>query len=302
MRPATLLWFALLSACSLRPYTWDGGTDSTTIGSTITDPTTTTPTSTATSSSTTSTTLPATSEPSSSGCGFLDCRPEPDTPADNDCDGWLMPIQDCPEGQKCTFEGEFWDTHCVDVVPTPKGMYEPCQLLMDDWLGGYDDCGPGLFCWDVSVDTGIGTCIGLCQGPSDSPSCVDPNASCVICQDCAIGLCMPGCDPIVQDCHDGDLCIPQPMGDHFVCVLDASGDEGQAFDPCEYANACDPGLLCANPTLASECDPMAAGCCLPFCDLNKPTCPGQGQICLPWYEPGMGPPALEKVGLCRLPP
>ena len=302
MRPAPLLSFALLCACSLRPYTWDGGTDSTSIGSTTTDPTTTTPTSTATSSSTTSTTLPATSEPASSGCGFLDCQPEPDTPADNDCDGWLMPIQDCPEGQKCTFEGEVSNTQCVDVVPAPKGLYEPCQIFMGDTFSGHDDCGAGLFCWQVDPQTGVGMCVGFCHGPIDNPTCPDPNASCTVCQDCALGLCLPGCDPLAQDCPNQDVCIPNAIGDGFLCALDASGDAGKAFDPCEFANACDPGLTCADPTLATECDPMAAGCCLPFCDLTMPICPGDGLTCAAWFEPGKVSPGLENVGLCRLPP
>jgi hypothetical protein len=40
---------------------------------------------------------------------------------------------------------------------------------------------------------------------------------------------------------------------------------------------------------------------LPFCDLTRPsTCPGPGQVCLNWYEPGYEPPGLENLGLCGL--
>jgi hypothetical protein len=89
----------------------------------------------------------------------------------------------------------------------------------------------------------------------------------------------------------------------FICVIDASGEEGQVFDPCEYANACDPGLICADPLSAEECDPQAPGCCLPFCDLTAPpSCPGNGQKCLPWYEVGRAPPGYENLGTCGLPP
>jgi len=86
-------------------------------------------------------------------------------------------------------------------------------------------------------------------------------------------------------------------------VLDASGDAGVVFDPCEFANACDKGLLCLNPTAAEECDPNAGGCCLPFCDLGKPElmCPGVGQSCVSLYEAGMAPPEYAHIGICVIP-
>ena len=91
------------------------------------------------------------------------------------------------------------------------------------------------------------------------------------------------------------------MGDGFLCVLDTSGDMGKLNDPCESPSACDPGLACLPPNYATECDPMAAGCCLPFCDLNMPECTNQGSSCIAWYEPGMEPPGLKNVGICDLP-
>ena len=117
-----------------------------------------------------------------------------------------------------------------------------------------------------------------------------------------MGLCLPGCDPLLQGCGDGDLCIPDP-GDpaRFICVLDASGDEGQVFDECEFVNACDPGLYCVAPALGAECPPEAPGCCLPFCDTTMPSCPGAGQECLPWFEMDQAPPGFENVGLCGVP-
>lgn len=223
-------------------------------------------------------------------------------PLPEDCNGVDMPNDSCPEGHKCTIEGAVSDTHCVPVVEEPKGLYEPCSILMGDAMSGYDDCGPELLCWNVDPDTGIGECIGFCLGPADELSCADPGASCSICQECAVGLCLPGCDPLAQDCKGDDLCVPNPQDPgHFVCVLDASGAEGQVFDPCEYVNACDPGLHCAESKLAEECDPMVVGCCLPFCDTSMPVCPGAGQMCLSWYEEGMAPPGYEEVGLCALP-
>ncbi|MCY1010225.1 hypothetical protein OV079_32590 [Nannocystis pusilla] len=88
----------------------------------------------------------------------------------------------------------------------------------------------------------------------------------------------------------------------FLCIFDASGEEGQVFDPCEYVNTCDSGLYCVQPKLAGECDPQALGCCLPFCDTSLAnTCPGQGQECLSWWGEDPPKPGLEKLGLCGLP-
>lgn len=247
---------------------------------------------------TVTTASPATSEPSTEA-SFIDPS---DTEHGVGCDGWAMPVQDCPEGEKCTVDGGVSETHCVEVVPDPKDMYEPCQILMGDGFSGHDDCGPGLICWDVDPDTGVGQCIGFCHGPLEAPSCVDPAASCTLCQECALGFCLPGCDPLIQDCPNDDLCLPHSNDPgKFVCVLDASGDGGQAFDPCEFVNACDKGLVCSDPALAAECDQGVIGCCLPLCDTTAPMCPGAGQECLPWFEGGMAPAGLENVGLCGLP-
>ncbi|MFY0531321.1 hypothetical protein [Nannocystis pusilla] len=110
-----------------------------------------------------------------------------------------------------------------------------------------------------------------------------------------LNLCLPTCDPLAQDCPNGLLCIHDIYDERWVCALDASGDEGQAFDPCPHGHACDPGLHCAEPELAGECDPMASGCCLPLCDLDLPnTCPGQGQACVAWYPPVMPRPASSR--------
>jgi hypothetical protein len=130
-----------------------------------------------------------------------------------------------------------------------------------------------------------------------NPSC-DPGFSCAIVNDGVLILCLPGCDPLLQDCDGDDLCLP--LGESFGCVLVASGEEGQYGDPCEYANACDPGLVCLNPEYVPDC--QAGGCCSPFCDTSEANeCPGQGQDCIPWWEEGMAPPGYETVGVCGIP-
>jgi hypothetical protein len=158
-------------------------------------------------------------------------------------------------------------------------------------------------CWDVDGVTQMGTCVAMCTGSPDEPVCADPSTHCAISGGGALILCIPGCDPIDQPCPDGDVCIPNPDDpESFVCAPDASGPEGQTFDPCEYVNECDAGHLCLPPQLAGECDPMILGCCLAYCDITQPnTCTGQGLECIPWFPEGLAPPTLENVGFCGLP-
>ena len=205
--------------------------------------------------------------------------------------------QDCSEGEKCApyaeGGGSVWNaTKCVPVTGDNKPD-EPC-MTMGGGVSGLDDCEVGAFCWDVD-ETEHGTCIGLCSGSEAAPDCKDPDKECV--GGGVLSLCLLGCDPLLQDCPGEDLCILH--ADVFICVIDFSGDTGAALDPCDFANACDKGLLCLNPTAAEECDPNAGGCCLPFCDLTKPDmCPGVSTVCTSLYEEGMAPPKYENVGIC----
>ncbi len=209
--------------------------------------------------------------------------------------------QDCPEGQKCmpwaNDGGNAWNsTKCVPVT----GDQEPGEPCMTDGGGvsGKDDCVKGAMCWDVNSE-GVGICVAQCTGTVDAPVC-EVGFTCAVNGEGVLSICLPACDALLQDCPGGDLCLP--IDDTFVCVLDASGDEGQAFDPCEFANACDPGLVCAGSASASECDPMATGCCVPMCSISGMMgCPGVGQECTSLYEEGTEPPGFEDIGYCTLP-
>lgn len=221
-----------------------------------------------------------------------------------DCDPFA---QDCPEGQKCSpydsgFGSDAWDnTRCVPIAPNPKPPGEPCSAP-EGPTAGIDDCAEGSFCWKVDKNTLIGTCVAQCVGSYGTPSCDDPTLQCAITNHNALTVCLPPCDPVEPVCPPDDACLPLMIDDsQFVCVPDASGDEGQTFDPCEMVNGCDPGLLCANAALADECDANAAsGCCLPFCDLDTWQCPGAGQECLPWFQED-APAGLEDLGVCGSP-
>lgn len=212
--------------------------------------------------------------------------------------------QDCPEGEKCSAYneggGSSWNaTKCVPVNGDGQAG-EPCTVE-GSAVTGLDDCARGAMCCDVD-DMNHGTCVGLCTGTPESPKCMDEEKFyCALCDDCVLNLCLPTCEPLAEDCPNGHLCIP--VADTFSCALDVSGAEGQAFDPCEFANACDPGLSCLTSSSATECDPNETGCCLPFCDVTDPNaaCPGVGQACVSFYDGGVAPPKFAKVGVCVLP-
>ncbi|MDC0716708.1 hypothetical protein [Nannocystis bainbridge] len=218
----------------------------------------------------------------------------------NECSVWH---QDCPWGQKCTpagNDGPSWNEwRCVDLDPNPQPVGDSCHVVGGP-TSGEDDCEIGAVCWDADPVTGEGTCVALCGGTPQSPSCAAGH-HCAVLNEGILNICLANCDPLLQNCEGTDACLP--LEDEFVCVLDASGAEGQAFDPCEFLNACDPGLFCADPALASECSQTEAGCCLPFCVLDDPDfCPGVDQVCIPWYAPMTAPPGFEDVGVCGLEP
>jgi hypothetical protein len=221
---------------------------------------------------------------------------------DKQCDPWM---QDCPEGEKCMpYSGDgdnSWESlKCVPVMENAGAVGDKCTVE-GGGTSGVDSCQKAAMCWSVDPDTGEGTCIQQCKGVPDAPMCPE-GTFCVNANGGVLTVCLPGCDPLLQDCEGTDLCLPNPEDSNsFICVIDASGEEGQEWDACEYGNACDKGMICANAALATECDPQSSGCCLPFCDLTMPACKGANQECLTWYEPGMAPPGLEDVGLCGLP-
>lgn len=222
-----------------------------------------------------------------------------------ECDQWT---QDCKEGEKCMpYSGDgdnSWESlKCVPIDPNPSAPGSPCSVE-GNGVSGLDNCEEGAMCWNVDPETNEGVCVSMCVGSPEAPDCVDPTTACSITNDGVLTLCLPSCDPLIQNCPGDDLCVYNPAdgGNTFICTLNAAGETGLVFEPCEYINACQKGLNCFNPALAMECDPQAGGCCLPFCELEtNAECPGVGQECIPYYEEGSAPPGLEKVGVCGLP-
>ncbi len=268
------------------PTTGSPSTDTTSTGATSTGATTTGSTTTADELTTGSDT-----------CGFICHESEGDGPVE--CDQWA---QDCPEGQKCLAwandGGDSWNaTKCSPVMGDGQPG-EPCTAP-EGPLAGVDDCAKGAMCWDVDGEN-HGTCVEQCGGSPESPTCTDnENFDCPVVADGVLNLCFPLCDLLLQDCPGDDLCLP--LNDTALCVL--SGDGGVAFDPCEFINACDKGLICVGSAAAAVCEPMFTGCCTPMCALDDPDfiCPGVGQSCVPLFGEGMGPPKFANVGYCTVP-
>ena len=218
------------------------------------------------------------------------------------CDVWA---QDCPAGEKCSAwadnGGSSWNAaKCTPVDPNPVGPGETC-LVQGNGVSGVDNCVKGAMCFNVDTDTLEGTCVPLCTCSPNTPVCADTTTSCVISNGGVLNLCLPLCDPLdASPCDAGQVCIPNPQGAGFVCLIDASGGT-QPGDPCEFANVCPAGTICANADAVQDCF-GAVGCCAPVCDVTAPPdCPGANEECVPFYNQGEAPMCLENLGVCTLP-
>ncbi len=257
---------------------------------------------------------------SSGGCSFLNCDDVTCATAVNgllvrcssECDPFA---QDCREGEKCTAYiaggGNAWDANkCVDVT----GAHEPGdECSSEGAASGVDSCVKGAMCWGVD-EMGVGTCVALCTGSPDAPVCAD-DVACVIANDGALNLCLPACDPLLQDCLDpNEVCYP--ISDGFTCAPDASGEEGQHNDSCAFINTCDKGLMCADAAfVGAGCVPPATSCCTEFCECTMwdpvtfkcqdpaVKCPNPDQSCVQYFTAPfpLQPANAEDIGVCGVP-
>ncbi len=256
------------------------------------------------SSSSGTTESPTASSSATTGvCEFI-C--EEDSPGPTiDCDIFA---QDCPEGQKCAAydsdEDGAWDsTKCVTLTGDGQ-LDDPCTA--EPGATGVDDCDAGYMCWNVDEE-GMGTCYALCTGSPENPMCPE-GGQCAICQTCVIPLCIPDCDPLLQDCGNGELCVNDPNSGGFVCVLDASEGDAPEGTPCEFVNVCNKGTTCVSPDFYPSLECMGwIGCCAPFCDTDNgdADCVGLSVAdaeCVAFYGDGEAPPGYENVGVCGIQP
>ena len=238
------------------------------------------------------TTTTATTETSPDSDTVTTFLPDDDVPA-QECSAWL---QDCPEGEKCvpysSGNGSWEGEKCVLVLG--EGLPgDPCTY--DGWLEATDDCGPDSMCLSADISqSGMGSCVGFCAGTPDEPECPEGSA-CTICGDYCPPLCIPNCNPLLQDCGEGQACY-WTNGD-FNCIFTTQDiPPGQ---PCGFVNDCEEGNFCAAAEVFPACD--GAACCSPFCDLelgDEQCAAVPGTMCLAFFEQGAAPPGLENVGVC----
>lgn len=214
-----------------------------------------------------------------------------------ECDFWA---QDCPEGEKCVHHGEEFELlKCVPIVPDAGQLNEPCTMV-ESMKSGQDTCDMGYRCWPDNFDLNAleGTCRGVCLGSSiEDARCEDPYAFCAQGASATLALCQPQCDPLLQNCAEGEGCYWTSI---FACYPDESGDRGYHGDSCDWG--CDPGTKCVYAQYVPGC--QSDRCCTSFCDLtadSSQTC-SEGQGCEPHYwDDAYIPPALANVGVCLVP-
>ena len=269
--------------------------DSATVSSTTDVPTTDAPT---TSTSTSTTDCADDCSTGYESAAFIYGNPDPGPRLD--CDPFA---QDCPPDQKCAAVPDGRDSwgnaQCVPITGD-QAPGEPCASAdaPGDPPTGADDCRLGAMCWNLD-ETNHGTCAALCTGDPDTPVC-PTDFACLRNGNGALNLCVPTCDPLLPVCADDASCVA--FGVDFLCIADASGDEGQTNDPCEFINNCDPGLLCLNTASASAaCQQGSQGCCQPLCTFPDGPCPNPDQQCIQWFPPDDIPPGHEDVGICAIP-
>lgn len=214
--------------------------------------------------------------------------------------------QDCPPGEKCIAYASpengamFWDANrCAPEPPNPAQVGEPCEIdAGEDVFSGLDNCARGTMCAHFDLMTGKGgRCVAFCGvGGSCGVDeiCLGDGGSSVL------PLCYATCDPIAQDCEDMQGCYGDVSLTGFICAP-AEVEPGMGIDgsPCQFTNACVPGLHCYDGAFLEGC--ADDWCCTPFCSISggDAGC-AASEDCVPFYQ-GNPPAGLEDVGICAIP-
>lgn len=213
---------------------------------------------------------------------------DPDFGGVSSCDPLL---QDCDKGEGCYLTGEEYE--CVPAGDGGAG--DPCEFV--------NECLAGYFC----VAGPDGNVCGRVCDPADANSCGDDDCE-QVGPDASVGVCTPGgcgpgqiesqgqcydvCDPLLQDCLEGETCVP--TGDDAFACFPAAGS-GEQGDGCEFVNTCEPGLFCMPGTLLPGSEEPSA--CTTVCDVSSPSCPS-GLDCIAFFPEGSAPAGSENVGVC----
>ena len=190
-------------------------------------------------------------------------------------------FQDCPDGEKCVSYSSFGDAldaqKCVPVLGNGQPG-DPC--ISSGIVEATDDCGQNSYCW-AAGDTGI--CVEMCQGTLDAPTC--SMGECSV-EDDFLALCLPTCDPVLQDCVQGLGC--HWFNEHFTCTPTADVALGEA---CDTVDDCAAGLTCLNADMLPNCG--GVGCCASYCEVDAAQpCPQMGTECVSFQG---------NLGVCALP-
>ena len=177
----------------------------------------------------------------------------------------------------------------LPAATTTTGGSEPLVMPCDV---ANDACPEGQKCVPYSHDFGAlypdeGGCFTVVEGPDSMCTGWEFEP-----------LCWPICDPLDSACPAGERCnLVTTVG--FQCYPEADEDL-PLFSDCPYGSECAAGSFCGSSKEAVECDPEWSGCCNKLCDLDGDTCPGVGQVCVPFglYVPI---PGYEDLGRCALP-
>jgi hypothetical protein len=201
----------------------------------------------------------------------------------------------CEDHQKCVPYAQpgassFNANMCVDVLGRLSAG-EPCTR--DALAHPTDDCDADSFCWDVERDVGgSGVCRAFCTGTDDDPLCA-ADTSCSISNSGAVALCIPTCDPVLQDCADERQGCHW-MGDDFQCVDGVQGTQ-KLGDSCDSVDDCVAGTECVTSDALPDC--KGASCCAAYCELDDSRCDSD-TACMPFFAEGAGPAGSEHVGAC----
>ncbi len=219
---------------------------------------------------------------------------------DAECMVWEK-VDSCLRGEECrpwaNDGGSVWTaSRCVPLPEDPDLVGEPC-VAEGSAVTGVDTCGARSMCFGVDPDTLEGTCVAYCEGDAENPVCADPTTTCVIGNEGVIALCLPGCDPLLQDCANEEMCTGNfEEGTGFFCMPSGTPYiNAMGVQPA----ACNVEQIGVRPALVDGClddEP----CCTTFCDLSELDGCGDGLECVPWLSEGTCPGVCDE-GVCLTP-
>lgn len=203
----------------------------------------------------------------------VDTDDDADDDAGSDTGPGCPPAGDCVDDNSCADDEKCTLYHsnaiggpdavgCAPLHPNAVGLGGRCQV----GGCGFDDCDQGLVC-PRGDEAAI--CIPICTVVDTS---CPGQRSCVDVVGPPVGVCAPSCDLLEQNCLDPEHgCYELGMGP----VCESVANNAGLYDPCEFANACAPGLTCVSPDSVAGCMTMGAGrgCCTPYCSIADDACP-----------------------------